>query len=814
MMGVPSCRGERARKGWWSLLLAGCLVTVATVVVSATSDDVAVRKAALLAAIDFEGLTNSLASGILQDPYPISRILAARALASEADAARLRLVGEYARDGDPWVRYQTMIAAGRMAPDGLSVAARGLNDPAPLVRQAAMWAASHHGEAAYQTVMQHLLTERDPSVLETGIANLWRLGDGPWEEQATRYAQHTNPVFRRAAASTLARSERPQRGEGLRQLAVDAEPVIRATAIEGYRRGSVNTADREVILTAVSDGDWRVQTAVCQVLAARPEVPIPEAAGAEMAGLWTSMRSQLAVTALAVGGSHPEIGDDAKLRSIAITGEPWPASEALVALARRNATEATKIASGWIDGGELWRRRAAARTSAIVDPPGGKLERRVLADREPVVRLAWLESLDQDAAVARSDTLWGLLQSDPDPMVRAQCVDLLADDSRLGDPQVALKLFSRWSADDEGDARAAALTAALKASAEDGRGVVLDMAKRDPSRMVAAMVVNAARELGLKTTVNDGEPRHGGKWYQDLVAWTTEPRWLDLVTVRGTVRIRLELEHTPITSREVWGLAEEGFYDGLVFHRVVPNFVVQGGDPRGDGWGGPGFVIPDEPSMHPFDSWRAGIATSGPQTGGSQFFFMLQPSDRLTGHYTNFGEVVAGRDVLTRLQVGDTIIRVDRYTGAEPPPPTPVLVGRLAWRDLEALPGWVEEQTAYLPDSASVDRLAAAAGRYRIVTILATWCSDSEREVPRLQRVFSDVGGDRFTHVMVGVDRTKRIHDPEVVADLGGDPVVDLVPTILVFDEAGLELGRIVETAEQPVEELIADFVAASEGWS
>jgi cyclophilin family peptidyl-prolyl cis-trans isomerase len=98
---------------------------------------------------------------------------------------------------------------------------------------------------------------------------------------------------------------------------------------------------------------------------------------------------------------------------------------------------------------------------------------------------------------------------------------------------------------------------------------------------------------------------------------------------------------------------------------------VQGGDPRGDGWGGSDFVLPDEPTLRPFDSWRVGIATSGPNTGSCQFFVTLMPADRLTGHYTNFGEVVAGREVLTLLQVGDTIEKIEAFSGEARPTPTP-----------------------------------------------------------------------------------------------------------------------------------------------
>lgn len=122
--------------------------------------------------------------------------------------------------------------------------------------------------------------------------------------------------------------------------------------------------------------------------------------------------------------------------------------------------------------------------------------------------------------------------------------------------------------------------------------------------------------------------------------------------------------------------------------------------------------------------------------------------------------------------------------------------------------------TAYVPDPESVDLLASATGRYRILTVLATWCSDSDREIPRLHKVLEEVGGNHFSHVMIGVDRTRRVGDPEVVTDLGGNPVVDRVPTVVVIDEEGLEIGRFVESADQPIESVLADLVATAEGWS
>ncbi len=774
------------------------------------------RKAALLAALDFEGLSNSLGSVMLRDPFRVSRALAARALASEANPSRTRLVGEYAGDSDPWARHQAMLAAGRMGEPGLLIALGGLGDASPLVRQAAVWAVAHGGDKGFDRVVRLLASEPEQSVLEVALSNLWRFTGQGWEAHAARFASHRNPGLRRAAAASLARSNQLARADGLRRLARDTEPVIRVTAIAGLGIGDLAAPDYGILFNAVTDDDWRVRAAACTVLAALDSLKIPDDTASLVAELWTARRGQLAVPALRAAGAHPEIGEDEVLKQIALTGEPWPAGEALVALSARSPEPAVELAMGWLADGDLWQRRAAARSlAALKTPAPGDLIDTVIADPDATVRLAWLDALDQSAVDSRLRTLWEMVAADPDPMVRSRCLDLLGDARELSDRAKALGLYRVWAGDQVGDARAAALIAALKASdGDDEFRAVMETAEADSSLLVRAMVVNEARELGLEATAATGEPRHARKWYRDLVAWAAEPRWMDVVTVRGTFRIRLELEEAPITSREVWGLAEEGFYDGLDFHRVVSNFVVQGGDPRGDGWGGPGFVIPDEPSMRPFDSWRVGIATSGPQTGGSQFFFMLLPSDRLTGHYTNFGEVVEGREVLTRLQVGDRIVRVETATGEAPPAPTPVLLDRLSWEDVAGLEGWEFERETYEPDPQWVDQLISAAGQYRVIVVLGTWCSDSGREVPRLQRVVEEVGGTDFELVLVGVDRTRRVFVDGLSETLGVGTVVERVPTIVVVDETGAELGRIVETAELPLEQLLAEFVSSPPGFA
>jgi cyclophilin family peptidyl-prolyl cis-trans isomerase/HEAT repeat protein len=131
---------------------------------------------------------------------------------------------------------------------------------------------------------------------------------------------------------------------------------------------------------------------------------------------------------------------------------------------------------------------------------------------------------------------------------------------------------------------------------------------------------------------------------------------LTMVTSKGEVAVALDSEAAPWHVASLLHLVEQGFYRDLPWHRVVPDFVVQGGDPRGSGWGGPDFVIPAEPGSGQFVRGTVGIADAGLDTGGSQWFIMHSRAPHLDGRYTIIGQVIRGQDVIDALVVGDRII--------------------------------------------------------------------------------------------------------------------------------------------------------------
>ena len=123
-------------------------------------------------------------------------------------------------------------------------------------------------------------------------------------------------------------------------------------------------------------------------------------------------------------------------------------------------------------------------------------------------------------------------------------------------------------------------------------------------------------------------------------------------TSMGTIELELYPDDAPETVANFEKLAGDGFYDGLIFHRVIPDFMIQGGCPVGDGTGGPGYTFEDEPSGHPVARGALAMANAGPNTNGSQFFIVTADAcPWLDGKHTVFGQVASGQDVVDRISL-------------------------------------------------------------------------------------------------------------------------------------------------------------------
>jgi len=137
-----------------------------------------------------------------------------------------------------------------------------------------------------------------------------------------------------------------------------------------------------------------------------------------------------------------------------------------------------------------------------------------------------------------------------------------------------------------------------------------------------------------------------------------------LKTSKGDIEIQLYPEHAPRTVNNFVFLAGQSFYDGVLFHRVIKNFMIQSGDPTGTGRGGPGYRFEDETRGNPLthEAKVLSMANAGPNTNGSQFFITHSPQPHLNGKHTVFGKVSAGADVVDAIQQGDSIASVEIRT--------------------------------------------------------------------------------------------------------------------------------------------------------
>jgi cyclophilin family peptidyl-prolyl cis-trans isomerase len=366
-----------------------------------------------------------------------------------------------------------------------------------------------------------------------------------------------------------------------------------------------------------------------------------------------------AIDAAGVWGS-PEL--NGVLEARAAEGETWERGTALAALAAGKdpkALDLAQAAAGSQD--DALRARAAEAAGAIGLPAAGSILEKLAGDASPRVRsaalAAWLADDPKASDVARRAL------TDPDPTVRGTAFDWLAEHPTvpLGNLAEALPAVYQEGTQEEGLAAVRAVAARTDGEPlERGAGIALLERLTEGGPYVLRR--EAGERLGkLGQKVPPLEPAvlvKDTEVYRQIAERTRRPRTVEIRTPRGTITVRLACPQAPMTCLSFLTLASQGFFDGLTFHRVVPDFVIQGGDPKGDGSGGPGYAIRDEINRLRYGRGVVGMALAGPDTGGSQFFITLSPQPHLDGGYTAFGEVIAGADVLDRIRLGDRIEKV------------------------------------------------------------------------------------------------------------------------------------------------------------
>ena len=286
------------------------------------------------------------------------------------------------------------------------------------------------------------------------------------------------------------------------------------------------------------------------------------------------------------------------------------------------------------------------------------------ADADPRVQGPGLEALSTIGTPDLARRLYDALAA-PDFVVRATAARLVGQLKPVdGAPRLATA-YDRGDSDAAYDARLEAIVALSRYGIE-AAGPTLHRALADrewPIRLRAAALLGSLGETAAAPERPAPVRQPAAFFGSPALLHPAYSPHAFIETRRGTIEIELDVVESPVTTASFVELARSGFFNGLKVHRLVSGFVIQTGDPRGDGEGGPGYTVRDELSPMPYLRGTVGMALGGPETGGSQFFITLSPQPHLDAAYTAFGRVVHGQEILDLVEPGDLIERVRIWDG-------------------------------------------------------------------------------------------------------------------------------------------------------
>jgi cyclophilin family peptidyl-prolyl cis-trans isomerase/HEAT repeat protein len=585
------------------------------------------------------------ALGLLRDTASIADLTAALALdhviAREAAwalgeigaPARAAISTGLKRQHDHDTAIQLLLAAAKLRPVPLAEIKPYLGETQPSVVWAASYAiARSRAPAGVRELIDleaspilHARPQNSSGSLEVSAPYT----DAPSGNQRAR-AEIARGLAKSAAGDSLG----PKALVVLSRLVGDVDPHVRINAVRSL--GTYGPVAKASLVYATRDIDPNVRIAAAQsfgtVLAKN---------GTDFPALWAADTSLAYRSALLASAARAGLRP-AELRTWT-TSPDWHFRSA-VALAA---------------GDTIDRAFAISRAAPLTRDP------------DPRVREVAYGALAPPPTMRLEDSVHALLVSglrDPDFYVRATVIGALADRPSAADLAAVLASYRQAGTDSANDARLAAIQ------------YVGALWKMDSSSLNATWLAHLART----PVPSDPLERAAGKaipvwsswgnvaakpgpigWYEQVVRAIVMPAYVGktlnatINTVRGPIRLELFGTDAPITVWNFLSLARSGYYRNTRFHRVVPNFVAQDGDPRDEGNGGPGYAIRDEMNPRRYERGAVGMALSGPDTGGSQYFITHSPQPHLDGHYTVFGRVVRGYDVLDKLVQGDLITRIE-----------------------------------------------------------------------------------------------------------------------------------------------------------
>lgn len=512
--------------------------------------------------------------------------------------------------------------------------------------------------------------DRGP-LLQQVVLESWRLGPDAPVTSLLPFLEDTALALRWRATYTAGRLKAPAAANRLVLALRDPESIVRGFAARSLTRSYAEAAGlapasvAELLGRAAGDPNPQVRINALRSLAeyrdstrVRDVLPLLD-------DPFPNVQVQAAATAGALGG-----GEAAAALSRLATGKGLFAirREALIGLALADVTAFGTAVPGWRESPD-WRLRAVAAEGTVIASPGPSPW--FVDDRDGRVVAAGLQAWaaqveGPDGALLAAGRR---LLAHPDAGVRSVAADIVSRAGDQADFPALVAAYRRTPRDSFPDAALAALNGilAIRKSGAAAR------ARVDAEFL---RVVGRPRDYLQRRWAEEYWPEAADRWgpaypietgrtaqdYRDIAARyilgpdsLARPKVTIETEARGAIEIQLAGPEAPLTVANFVRLAARRFFDGSRWHRVVPNFVIQDGDPRGDGFGGPGGAIRDEINRLRYEGPMLGMALSGPDTGGSQWFINLSPQPHLDGTYTVFGKVVGGLAALVRITQGEVI---------------------------------------------------------------------------------------------------------------------------------------------------------------